>query len=90
MVGPHTPAIVEREIDGCFALLDPGTGRVVVLNETASDIWRLTGDEDLPFDTIVALLARAYDVGPDDIRDDVSRTVASLRDNGFLPFVGDR
>ena len=75
--------IIEREIAGCLALFHPDTAEVLVLNETASDVWRLI-DGELTLESIVLALARTYGVEAGAIRDDVGRTVDFLRNNGFL------
>jgi hypothetical protein len=55
-----------------------------MLNETASDIWRLAdGEHDL--DGLVRLLAEAYGVDGAAIRPEVEEAVATLRVEGFLP-----
>ena len=82
-VGPRAAGVVEREVEGCFALLCADGDRVLVLNETASDLWRLI-DGDLTLDVIVDLLSHAYGVEPRLIYNDVERTVNLLRDNGLL------
>jgi hypothetical protein len=85
-IGPPPDHIVETEIDGDIGLYDPGRERVIVLNTTASDVWRLA-DGEHSLDEIVELLARAYGIGPDDIRHDVTEAVSALIDQGFLPGV---
>jgi hypothetical protein len=82
-VGPHEPAVLEREVQGCFALLHPDGREALILNETASDIWRLS-DGELTLAGIVDVLATAYGVPAEAIRDEVERTVSTLRDSGFL------
>jgi hypothetical protein len=82
-VGPPDPSVIEQEIDGCFALLHSDRGQVVILNQTASDIWRLS-DGNLTVEAMVGLLARAYDTKEDVIRDEVESTVSSLTDLGFF------
>ncbi|MGH9158285.1 MAG: PqqD family protein [Acidimicrobiales bacterium] len=83
-VGPGVPGVVETEIDGCLALFHPETGRVLVLNATASDIWRLAdGAHDLA--AVTALLAHAYGVRAPEIDHEVALAVADLRRHGFLP-----
>lgn len=82
-VGPACEHIVETEIEGEISLYHPGTDQVMVLNETASDIWLLSdGEHTLP--EIVDLLARAYQVESNDIREDVEKAVADFVQNGFL------
>jgi pyruvate dehydrogenase complex dehydrogenase (E1) component len=72
------------ELDGDISLYHPDTGQALVLNATASDIWRLLdGEHDLP--QIVELLATAYGTQADDIRADVLRVVEDLTHHGFLP-----
>lgn len=83
VVGPHLAGVVEKEIHDCFALLHPVTNEVLVLNDSASDIWRLS-DGEFTLETIVHLLARAYSADVAAIREDVERTVTLLRRRGFL------
>ena len=82
-IGPPSPQILETEIDDEISLYDPLTENVLVLNLTASDIWRLS-DGDSTFDEILRLLAGAYGVGPDQIRGEVEETIRSLQEQGFL------
>lgn len=83
MVGPPAPHVVESEVDGSISLYDPEAEEVLVLNETASDVWRLSdGSETL--DQIVKLLARAYGVEPSEIHDEVVETVKGFRQRKLL------
>ncbi len=82
-IGPPVAGVVAREVGDCFALLSPHTAQVLVLNETASDVWRLA-DGELTLELIVELLARAYRVPPEMIRGEVARTVGALEDYGLL------
>ena len=61
LIGPPPPHVIETEVRGDISLYDAQHERVLVLNGTASDVWRLC-DGDQTFDQIVALLARAYGV----------------------------
>jgi hypothetical protein len=83
LVGPAAEGVVETEIDGCVALYEPANQTALTLNRTASDVWRLA-DGTLALDQLTDLLARAYGVEPDAIRDDVARTVDRLTSLGFL------
>jgi hypothetical protein len=75
---------VSTEIDGRLSILNPHTDRVLMLNETASDIWRLAdGEHDL--DGLVRLLAEAYGVDGAAIRPEVEEALATLRAEGLLP-----
>jgi hypothetical protein len=82
-IGPPPPQILETEIDEEISLYDPLTENVLVLNLTASDIWRLS-DGDSTFDQILHLLAGAYGVAPHQIRDEVEETIRNLQEQGFL------
>jgi len=55
----------------------------MVLNATATDVWLLSDGEHTLLE-MVELLARAYGVEPDDIRDDVEETISSFIENGFI------
>lgn len=83
VVGPPAPHVVESEVDGHISLYDAEGQEVLVLNETASDVWRLS-DGEHTLDEIVSLLAQAYAVAPDDIRADVTETVELWRAKGLL------
>lgn len=83
LVGPAATHVVATEIDGCVALFNPETAEAIFLNETASDIWRLSdGTCSLP--EMTDRLAEAYGTDPATISADVSQTVSILRDRGFL------
>lgn len=82
-VGPPVAEIVETEIDDCVALFHPVSGEAVVLNATASDIWRLS-DGELTVEELTATLARAYGVDPQSIEHEVGEAVAHLRSRGLL------
>lgn len=77
------PGLVESEVDGQVSLFHPETQEATLLNQTASDVWRLA-DGTQTLDQIVELLAQAYGVAPDSIRADVVDTVQSFRDRGLL------
>lgn len=71
------------ELDGDVSLYHSVTGQALMLNGTASAVWRLLdGRHDL--DGIVGLLADAYRVDCATIRDDVQRVIAELTEHGFL------
>ena len=83
LIGPPPPHVIETEVRGDISLYDAQHERVLVLNGTASDVWRLC-DGDQTFDQIVSLLARAYGVDGSRIKSDVERTIKQLVDEGFL------
>ena len=82
-VGPPRPNLLETEVDGDISIYDPGSERVVVLNKTASDVWRLA-DGQHTIDEIAELLARAYQVDVRSISDDVGQTVEGFVDAGLI------
>ena len=82
-VGPPAGHVVETEVDGRVSLYDGQTEQVAMLNETASDVWRLC-DGMQSLDEMVDALARAYGVEPDAIREQVTDTVTKFRCSGLL------
>ena len=84
-IGPPAAGVMEREVGGCVVLLSPDQAEVLVLNETASDVWRLV-DGDLTLSDIVSLLARAYGVDPLTICDEVVGTIRRFEENGLVAF----
>ena len=83
MVGPSAEHVVESEVEGRVSLYDPESEEVLVLNESASDVWRLS-DGSQTLEQIVTLRARAYGVDPSEISDEVGDTVRGFRDRGLL------
>jgi hypothetical protein len=77
------PDVVVEEIDDDVCLYRPDTDEVLVLNHTAADVWRLA-DGSLSTDELVATLARAYAVAPDQVHHDVEAVLENLRERGFL------
>jgi hypothetical protein len=71
------------ELDGDISVFDAATRQALLLNSTASDVWRLL-DGEHTLDDIVHLLAAAYGQPADAIRADVQRTVATLAGAGLL------
>lgn len=82
-VGPSRPNIIQTEIGDEISLYDPSSERVVVLNTTASDVWRLA-EGDFTFDQVLELLSKAYGVESATIHDEVRGTVDRLRQEGLL------
>lgn len=80
---PPPDPVREVEVDGCLSLYRRDVDRVLVLNETASDVWRLA-DGTLDDDRIIELLADAYRLEPHVIADEVRVTLARLVQEGFL------
>ncbi|HVR79023.1 MAG TPA: PqqD family protein [Acidimicrobiia bacterium] len=82
-VGPPLPNVLETELDGEVSLYSPAHEQVTILNGTATDVWYLC-DGTRSEDEIVELLASSYSVAPDQIRDDVSRTIEMIRKAGLV------
>lgn len=74
---------MESEVDGRISLFDPQTQEVSMLNDTASDVWRLC-DGTSTLDQVIELMAKAYGVEPDAIGDEVKATVKTFHDKGLL------
>lgn len=83
VIGPPPLHIIETEVRGDISLYDAQNERVLVLNGTASDVWRLCDGEQTA-DEIVQLLATAYRVPAQQITLDVRRTIRQLIEEGFL------
>lgn len=77
------PSVREMEIDGEITLFHSVTQTALVLNGTASDVWRLLDGERTAED-IAGLLDSAYDADPDTLRAGVESAVAQLREHGLL------
>lgn len=82
-MGPAPDEVLETEIDGEISLYHPGNERVVVLNETASDIWRLL-DGSRTVAQVAELLSSSYGADPVVVAADVERTVDQLVEAGML------
>jgi hypothetical protein len=83
VVGPPVDGLTAVEVDDCLTLFNPVTQRAVVLNETASEVWRLsTGEHDA--DQIIATLAAAYAIPPATIEHEVRGVIADLTAEGLF------
>jgi hypothetical protein len=76
------PSALAREIDGNFTIYDKRNDSVMVLNDTASAIWRLCdgrrGTE------IADELARSFAAPPGEIERDVVSVLKQLTERGLL------
>ena len=75
--------VLEFDVDGELSLYRSGSEEAVVLNSTASEIWRLT-EQEHSLDEVVDAMADTYGVAADAIRADVVATVQSLHAAGLL------
>jgi uncharacterized protein (DUF2126 family) len=83
LLGPPRATVQALELDGDISLYDSATSQAVVLNGTASAIWRLLdGTRDAA--AVLAALAGGYGVAAAVIRADVERTLAELAATGML------
>lgn len=82
IAGPRSD-LVETEVDGNISLYDPLREEVLVLNETASDVWRLC-DGEHSLDEIVRLIARAYQIDAEEHREEISKTVGTFLEKRLL------
>lgn len=86
-LGPPLTTVQALELDGSISLYDSATNQALVLNETATAIWRLLdGKHDA--EDIVRVLSDAYGVANDRIRSDVLSALTVLSD--FLTSRDDR
>ena len=88
MPGSHeiwrrTQSAVETVVSGDIGLYDPRSETVVLLNQTASDVWRLS-DGDLSVGDLAEALASSYQVEVESIREQVSEVIADLASRGLL------
>lgn len=84
MVGPPFEDVTEVEVDGRACLYSPRATDVVLLNQTASDVWFLC-DGSLTVEQVVDRLATAYTVDAAAIDADVRAAVRSFHDAGLMP-----
>ena len=82
--GRPSSQLIESEIDGDISLYHPRTEQVVVLNGTASDVWRLC-DGERSVEEVAALLASSYGLDePDAILPDVVKTLSQFAESGLF------
>ena len=73
----------ELEIDGAITLFHTGTQTALVLNETASDVWRLLdGSRDV--EDIVTELITQYDATAERVRRGVEDALDQLTQHRLL------
>lgn len=82
-MGPARSHILETEIEAEISLYDPKNERVTVLNETASDVWRLV-DGERNVDEITELIASSYGLAPIDVATDVAAAIERFAEAGLI------
>lgn len=75
--------VLYQEVNGEVVLLSMTTGKYYGLNEVATRLWHLFG-ENGNFDDAVRVLLEEYDVSEDQLRADLSETVDRLVADGLL------
>lgn len=82
-IGPHIHGVSVADVDGCLAIHAAPDQSVVILNRTASDIWRLcTGEHDL--ETLGCLLESRYGMQAGELADQVARAVSRLAELNLI------
>ncbi len=76
--------LTEVEVDGEIAIYHPLTDQVVLLNASASAIWRLTAADGATVDGLVPLVAEAFGIDLDEARRGVEAGVEVLVDEQLL------
>lgn len=82
-IGPPLPGVTEVEVGGRVNLYAPATAQAVLLNDTASDVWRLVDGTSTGRD-IVALLAGSYRVPAASIEADVLAALRRFVEAGLI------
>lgn len=77
------PGILAEDLDADVCLYRSDTNEVLVLNQTAADIWRLA-DGTMPIDAIATTLGTAYTNAGAGLRDDVAHLIEDLAQRGYL------
>ena len=75
--------IVAEDLDEDVCLYRPDIDEVLVLNQTAGDVWRLA-DGQLSTAEIAEMLARAYSLDASALQLDVRHVVDDLAARGYL------
>ena len=83
LVGPPSTGVTALEIDGRYSIYNPISRRVLTLNQTASDVWRLC-DGEADEESIAGFVAAAYGQPVDGIRDAVLATIDLFEGEGLL------
>jgi PqqD family protein of HPr-rel-A system len=78
------PDVVSRRLGDELVLVHLGTNRIFRLNNTAARLWELIGDG---IDTDAGLhdaLRAEFDVGEEELRDEIAGTLERLRRQGLV------
>lgn len=93
MINPYCGAVINRpipaprvaveDLDDDVCLYRSDIDEVLVLNQSAGDVWRLA-DGEHSVEAIAARLAEVYGTDEAAVRADVQAVVADLVDRGYL------
>jgi hypothetical protein len=82
--GPPIDGLLESEVGDELSIYHPATQEALLLNQTASDIWRLV-DGTRSVAQIVDALAVAYQVDTAEIAPEVERVISDFEQRGLVP-----
>lgn len=79
----RVPDLTFQDLDGEVLVLLPGSGGVLHLNQTASDVWALL-EEDTSQEEVAELLARAYEQDVERVRSELAPLLDLLVEQGVV------
>ena len=77
------PEVLVEDLDDDVCLYRSDTNEVLVLNQSAGDVWRLA-DGELTVEEIAGRITEAYELPPGHVDADVRHIVADLAGRGYL------
>lgn len=75
--------LIERELPDALILYDPHADRVFLLNCVSAAIWDLC-DGECSQEQIAEEIAQQFAAPPDEVLEDVERTITRFRQDGLL------
>lgn len=78
-----TDHVLQTDVDGGIALLDPQTNSYYLLNGTGAVIWDAL-DAECSVDEICALVASRFRVSEERCKSDVENLISSMTKKGFV------
>ncbi len=79
----RSPEVLTAELDGEAVLYDPRTGAAMVLNATATLVWRSL-DSGASLESVARRLSQRFDTDLDQVRSEVVEVVRGFGRNGLL------
>ena len=86
VVGPPLTGVTEQTVDGQSWLYAPSTEQAVILNDSATAVWRLA-DGRHGVTAVCTLVAAEYGVPEEVVGADVRQAIASFVAAGLIPAV---